>query len=192
MPCIWLGHIGEYHLRPERLGANTTFPRRPAASGDQDGIGPQSLRTQMVFPNMSSPDAWYSSIFRPIFWSELQFVIKIFIFTGISKFEEYSTDKDYSKLHKYPILDNSEINAWTKIVDQGKIEILKELGLGLRRLYVLNDGFLDEDGPTDRFVCFNAFKDAFNHRKNKKWVLIPIIHEFFLKYVQPHQICFHS
>ena len=62
MPCIWLGHIGEYCLRPSRLGANTTFPRRPAASGDQDGIGPQSLRTQMVFPNMSSPDAWYSSI----------------------------------------------------------------------------------------------------------------------------------
>ena len=62
MPCIWLGHIGEYHLRPSRLGANTTFPRRPAASGDQDGIGPQSLRTQTVFPNMSSPDAWYSSI----------------------------------------------------------------------------------------------------------------------------------
>ena len=40
MPCIWLGHIGEYRLRPSRLGANTTFPRRPAASGDQDGIGP--------------------------------------------------------------------------------------------------------------------------------------------------------
>ena len=62
MPCIWLGHIGEYRLCPSRLGANTTFPRRPAASGDQDGIGPQSLRTQTVFPNMSSPDAWYSSI----------------------------------------------------------------------------------------------------------------------------------
>ena len=61
MPCIWLGHIGEYRLRPSRLGANTTFPRRPAASRDQDGIGPQSLRTQTVFPNMSSPDAWYSS-----------------------------------------------------------------------------------------------------------------------------------
>ena len=61
MPCIWLGHIGEYHLRPSRLGANTTFPRPPAASGDQDGIGPQSLRTQTVFPNMSLPDAWYFS-----------------------------------------------------------------------------------------------------------------------------------
>ena len=61
MPCIWLGHFGEYYLRPLRLGANTTFPRRPAASGDQDGIDPQSLRTQMVFLNMSSPDAWYSS-----------------------------------------------------------------------------------------------------------------------------------
>ena len=61
MPCIWLGHIGEYRLRPSRLGANTTFPRQPAASGDQDGIGPQSLRTQTVFPNMSSPDAWHSS-----------------------------------------------------------------------------------------------------------------------------------
>ena len=23
MPCIWLGHIGEYRLSPERLGANT-------------------------------------------------------------------------------------------------------------------------------------------------------------------------
>ena len=78
MPCIWLGHIGEYHLRPSRLGANTTFPRRPAASGDQDGIGPQSLRTQMVFPNMSSPDAWYSSTMEYVlrvknvhFWSIL-------------------------------------------------------------------------------------------------------------------------
>ena len=43
------------------IGANTTFPHRPAASRDQDGIGFQSLRTQTVFPNMSLPDAWYTS-----------------------------------------------------------------------------------------------------------------------------------
>ena len=42
MPCIWLGHIGEYHLCPLRSGVNTTFPSRPAASGDQDGIAPIS------------------------------------------------------------------------------------------------------------------------------------------------------
>ena len=90
----------------------------------------------------------------------MQFVIKIFIFTGISKFEEYNTERNYSYLHQYPRLDDSEINAWTKIVDQGNFEILKELGRGLRRLYVLNDGFIDEDPPTevqkynaDRFVC---------------------------------------
>ena len=51
MPCIWLGHIGEYRLRPLRLGANTNLLHRPAASRDQDCIGPQSLRTYSpIFP----------------------------------------------------------------------------------------------------------------------------------------------
>ena len=32
---------------------------KTAASEDQDGIGPQSLKAQMVFLNMSEPDAWH-------------------------------------------------------------------------------------------------------------------------------------
>ena len=58
MPCIWLGHIGEYRLRPSRLGVNTT-PRTPEAVGrtgeggiapiskDEDGI-PQYVRARLT------------------------------------------------------------------------------------------------------------------------------------------------
>ena len=59
--------LEEYHasgkdilgLSPERLEANTILipgGRRPKGEG---GIGPQSRRTKMVFPNMSEPDAWH-------------------------------------------------------------------------------------------------------------------------------------
>ena len=58
MPCIWLGHIGEYHLRPSRMGAIPPFPVRPTASGvrgvvltpfsqDSDGI-PQYVLARLT------------------------------------------------------------------------------------------------------------------------------------------------
>ena len=54
----------------------------------------------------------------------------------------------YCNLHGCEHLDkienhdcHSEINAWRTIVKEGKFEIVKELGSGVRRFYVLNDGY---------------------------------------------------
>ena len=63
---VWLGHIGEYRLRPSRLGAIPPSPVRPAASGVQDGIAPNLSglrRYSPIRPRQTTP-LYYPKMIR--------------------------------------------------------------------------------------------------------------------------------
>ena len=66
------------------------------------------------------------------------------IIERVSLYERFNTpEKCYTDQHSEFENHNchSEINAWRTIVKEGKFEIVKELGIGVRRFYVLNDGY---------------------------------------------------
>ena len=85
LPWVWLGCIGEYRLRPIRLGAIPPSPVGPEVRIAPQffslrGSGwycPQSHRTQTVFPDTSSPDSRYSINASVVEWGSVRFSVKL-------------------------------------------------------------------------------------------------------------------
>ena len=46
---------------------------------------------------------------------------------------------------------DNEVDAWKTILEKGSLKIVKELGIAIRRLYVLHDDILRSDGTCEKF-----------------------------------------
>ena len=72
-------------------------------------------------------------------------------------FEDLGTLNFYGNIE-----DNcdSEVYAWKTILEKGSLKIVKELGIAIRRLYVLHDDILRSDGTHEKYEdsVFNGIK----------------------------------
>ena len=62
--------------------------------------------------------------------------------------------EDLGTLNFYGNVENncdSEVYAWKKILEKGSLKIVKELGIAIRRLYVLHDDILRSDGTYEKY-----------------------------------------
>ena len=55
---------------------------------------------------------------------------------------------------------DNEVYAWKTILEKGSLNIVKELGIAIRRLYVLHDDILRSDGTHEKYEdsVFNGIK----------------------------------
>ena len=84
-------------------------------------------------------------------------------------FEELGTLNFYGNIENNC---DSEVYAWKKILEKGSLKIVKELGIAIRRLYVLHDDILRSDGTYEKYE--NSIFNGIKRYGNKSYHLLII------------------